>query len=139
MANLKLGEILRKLRLENRYTQQDVADMLGIKNKSTLGSWEIGKSEPDGFTLLRLCLIYHVTDIYKTFLDTAVQEDVFAFSDIEQRIILAYRHSDRITKELVHRALGIDISQPDLELEARQEEKLPASGDTGAGEGRRGA
>ena len=38
-----------------------------------------------------------------------------------------------------HRVLGIDISQPDLDLEARQEEKLLASGDIDAGEGRRGA
>ena len=38
-----------------------------------------------------------------------------------------------------HRVLGIDISQPDLDLEARQEEKLLTSGDIDAGEGRRGA
>ena len=38
-----------------------------------------------------------------------------------------------------HRVLGIDISQPDLDLEARQEEKLLASGDIDAGEGRRGS
>ena len=111
MANLRLGEILRKLRLECGYTQQEVADMLGMKNKSTLGSWEIGKSEPDGFTLLKLCQIYKVSDIYKTFLDVSVPNDVFVLSDIEKKIIMAYRESDNVSREMVHRALNIDSGQ----------------------------
>ena len=69
MANKQLGDTLRNLRLTNGYTQQQVADLLGLKNKSTLGSWEVGKSEPDGFTLLRLCKLYGVTNIYETFID----------------------------------------------------------------------
>lgn len=231
IANSKLGMILRHLRMENGYTQQDVADILGIKNKSTLGSWEIGKSEPDIFTFLRLCLIYHVADIYKTFLNAYSSEEssipicpqpdhttgnninmhkllikrlkearnnkglkqadvaemlgvkkntisnwendkadpdidslirlctiygiscskllddaygdssaqTLFLSDIEQRIILAYRHSDRLTKELVHRALNIDVSQTDPGIETRQGEMSQTSGDTGVGEERRGA
>ena len=69
LANKQLGNTLRNLRLANGYTQQQVADLLGLKNKSTLGSWEVGKSEPDGFTLLRLCKLYEVTNIYETFID----------------------------------------------------------------------
>lgn len=67
MANKKIGDILRTLRNEKGYTQQQVADILDLKNKSTLGSWEIGKSEPDAYTLLKLCNIYGVEDIYKAF------------------------------------------------------------------------
>lgn len=67
MANKEFGEILRRLRNENGYTQQQVADMLGLKNKSTLGSWEVGKSEPDGYSFLRLMQLYNVKDIYEAF------------------------------------------------------------------------
>lgn len=67
MANKKFGETLRKLRNTKGYTQQEVANILGLKNKSTLGSWEVGKSEPDGYTLLKLCKIYEVEDIYSAF------------------------------------------------------------------------
>ena len=67
MANKKFGDTLRELRNQKGYTQQQVADLLGLKNKSTLGSWEVGKSEPDGYTLLRLCKIYDVKDIYRAF------------------------------------------------------------------------
>ena len=67
MANKKFGDTLRTLRKVKGYTQQQAADLLGLKNKSTLGSWEVGKSEPDGYTLLKLCQIYDVQDIYTAF------------------------------------------------------------------------
>ncbi len=67
MANKKFGEILRELRNSTGLTQQQVADLLELKNKSTLGSWEVGKSEPDAYTLLKLCKIYNVKNIYEAF------------------------------------------------------------------------
>lgn len=67
MANKQFGNILRKLRNEKGFTQQQVADKLGLKNKSTLGSWEVGKSEPDGYTFLKLCKIYEIENIYNAF------------------------------------------------------------------------
>lgn len=84
MANKKLGATLRDLRLAKGYTQQQVADMLELKNKSTLGSWEVGKSEPDGYTLLKLCRIYEVKDIYKAFDDSVCDEPL---SSAHKRLI----------------------------------------------------
>ena len=63
MANKKFGDTLRTLRKVKGYTQQQAADLLGLKNKSTLGSWEVGKSEPDGYTLLKLCPSYDGQDM----------------------------------------------------------------------------
>ena len=74
MANKKLGDILRMLRNAKGYTQQQVADILALKNKSTLGSWEVGKSEPDAFTFLKLCKIYEVKDIYSAFDEVAPKQ-----------------------------------------------------------------
>ena len=67
MASKKFGDTLRDLRKAAGYTQQQAADLLGLKNKSTLGSWEVGKSEPDGYTFLRLLKVYQVRDIYEAF------------------------------------------------------------------------
>lgn len=108
MANIKLGETLRKLRNENGYTQQEVANLLGLKNKSTLGSWEVGKSEPDGYTFLKLCKLYHVIDIYATFSDSPASDPLIILTNTEKIIISKYREADEITKELVHRSLGMD-------------------------------
>ncbi len=76
MANKKFGDTLRELRNSKGYTQQQVADLLGLKNKSTLGSWEVGKSEPDGYTFLKLLNLYEVEDIYKAFGEVSPRQPV---------------------------------------------------------------
>lgn len=108
MANKYFGEVLRGLRNEKGYTQQQVADLLGLKNKSTLGSWEVGKSEPDGVTFLRLMKLYEVTDIYATFDEEAPKNEKFNLSNMEKHVVVQYRKSDDVTKEIVHRVLNID-------------------------------
>lgn len=82
MANKKFGEKLRKFRNSQGYTQQQVSDILELKNKSTLGSWEVGKSEPDAYTLLKLCRLYEVQDIYKAF-DEDYDKESLSNSDSE--------------------------------------------------------
>ena len=88
MASKKLGDTLRRLRVLKGYTQQQVADLLGLKNKSTLGSWEVGKSEPDGYTFLRLYRVYEVEDIYAAF-----EEEAFTPSqkDTSSEVMKKYR------------------------------------------------
>lgn len=53
-----VSQILRDMRKQRGLTQQAVTDMLGLKNKSTLATWECGKSAPDAVTFLHLCCIY---------------------------------------------------------------------------------
>ena len=67
MANKQFGSLLRRVRKSQGLTQQQVADLLGLSNKSTLGSWEIGKGEPNACMFLRLLQIYKVTNVYETF------------------------------------------------------------------------
>ena len=74
MANKEFGQKLRSLRISNDLTQQQVADILGLKNKGTLGNWEIGNSEPDAMTFLRLCDIYKVDNILLEFAGTSVEK-----------------------------------------------------------------
>lgn len=62
MVNPVVGQALRNLRKNARFTQQEVADQLGLKNKSTLASWECGKAEPDILTFLSLCMLYGIKE-----------------------------------------------------------------------------
>ena len=62
MVNSVIGQVLRNLRKNARFTQQEVANQLGLKNKSTLASWECGKAEPDISTFLSLCLLYGIQE-----------------------------------------------------------------------------
>ena len=58
MGNTILGQKLKHLRQLSNLTQQDAADKMGLKSKSTISMWESGKSEPDVMTFLSLCCEY---------------------------------------------------------------------------------
>lgn len=85
MANKKFGDTLRKLRNSKGYTQQQVADQLGLKNKSTLGSWEVGKSEPDGYTFLKLLNLYEVKHVYEAFGEVSPKQPVIGSNEIIEK------------------------------------------------------
>ncbi len=60
MANNNMGEFLAALRKSKGYTQQDVAERLGVSNK-TISSWETGASCPDVSMIPVLAELYEVT------------------------------------------------------------------------------
>lgn len=56
-----IGERIRELRKENGYTQEKLADILGLKDRSTLANWEIGRVSIDVDTLGKLADLFGVT------------------------------------------------------------------------------
>ena len=60
MAKQSIGEFLATLRKANGYTQQEVADRLGISNR-TLSGWECNNVLPDILLLPALSELYGVT------------------------------------------------------------------------------
>lgn len=60
------GTHLRKLRKENGYTQQQMAEMLNV-GRSTYTYYETGNSEPSFQNLKKLCEIFDID--YNTMLD----------------------------------------------------------------------
>lgn len=57
MANKYFSKRLKDLRLKAGYTQKEVYEHFGIP-QSTFSSWEVGKSEPPGDMLVKLCEFY---------------------------------------------------------------------------------
>lgn len=60
MAKKSIGEFLSALRKANGYTQQEVADKLGVSNR-TLSSWETDRTVPDVLILPAIADLYGVT------------------------------------------------------------------------------
>lgn len=56
----EIGRRLKQFREERGYTQTDIAIFLDSK-KTTVASWEQGKSVPDIRTAYRLLAYYHLT------------------------------------------------------------------------------
>lgn len=67
MNDLKhiISNNLVELRKRKKYTQQDLANMLGYSDKS-ISKWEKGDSLPDIETLYQICNLYNVTLDYLT-------------------------------------------------------------------------
>lgn len=56
-------EIIKELRIERGWTQQDLAEKISAKYQ-TVGHYETGRREPDIATILRLCEIFGCTADY---------------------------------------------------------------------------
>ena len=56
-------ERLRELRTQNNYSQQDLADKMGV-TKQTISQYERGVRKPDMDTLTALCDIFNVSSDY---------------------------------------------------------------------------
>lgn len=65
MASKDFSNKLKELRLKAGYSQKDVYEHFNIP-QSTFSSWEVGKSEPSGEMLLKLCSFYKC-DMMKEF------------------------------------------------------------------------
>lgn len=56
-------EILKELRRKHNYSQQQVADLLGISRQG-YNNYELGNREPDQKTIVKLAEIFNVTTDY---------------------------------------------------------------------------
>lgn len=59
MDQQKIGMTLKQLRMEKRVTQQQLAENLGVSNR-TISRWETGRNMPDFDLLLELAKYYNV-------------------------------------------------------------------------------
>jgi len=76
---MEIGSVLRKSRLNSKMTVEQVSKILteqGYKaSQKTVYSWENGNSRPDIEILMKLCDIYGIKDILKTFEYDGYKED----------------------------------------------------------------
>lgn len=54
MDQIKIGKFISKKRKEKSLTQQELADLIGVSNK-TISKWECGKGMPEVSLMLPLC------------------------------------------------------------------------------------
>lgn len=91
MASKDFSNKLKDLRLKAGYSQKDVYEHFKIP-QSTFSSWEVGKSEPSGEMLIKLCNFYKC-DMVKEF---SSDEDL---NYKEWNVIEKYRLLDNIGKK----------------------------------------
>lgn len=60
---MALGDKLSKLRKENNYTQEQLADVLGV-SRQAISKWESDATYPETDKLIRICKLFHCSTDY---------------------------------------------------------------------------
>ena len=118
-AKLLLGTRLRKFRKENGYSQNHIANILGVE-RSTYTYYETGKTVPVIFDLMRLADLYSVSldDLLGFHADSS---DPLAFGDPRQPDKTTVRRKERYLSEAVQ-----DLSAEERQLLAYYRSAKPA-------------
>lgn len=103
MASRDFSNKLKDLRLKAGYNQKEVYEHFGIP-QSTFSSWEVGKSEPSGEMLIKLCEFYKC-DMIKEF---SSDEDL---TYKEWNIIEKYRSLDQYGQETISYILDREVER----------------------------
>ncbi|MDG3374983.1 helix-turn-helix transcriptional regulator, partial [Vibrio parahaemolyticus] len=76
---MKIGVKLKEARIQGKWTQDYVASQLQV-SRSTISSWEVGRTYPDLESLVRL------SDLFEISLDTLLREDNTMTKDLSKNI-----------------------------------------------------
>lgn len=68
----KLGENIRKLRIENNLRGEDLGKVLDV-TKTAISNWESGKRSPDSHTIIKLANYFNVSVDYLLGLDMSIK------------------------------------------------------------------
>ena len=81
------GETLKKLRLQENLTQQQLADRLGV-TKSVVSYYELSERYPSPEVLIKLASVFHVSTDYLLGLDKSVTIDL---SDLDEEDVITVK------------------------------------------------
>lgn len=114
MASKEFSQKLKELRIRAGYTQKHVYEHFNIP-QSTFSSWEVGKSEPSGEMLIKLCDYYNC-DMVKEFKSST--DDMVTYNEL--KLIEKYRDLDPHGKEMVNLVLNKELERSTAEKETIQ-------------------
>ena len=88
----QIAERLQKIRKEHGYSQEQLADELGV-SRQAVSKWERGEASPDTDNLIALARLYDISIDYLLFEKTAEKESVPAVKQVK----VTRRYHDGIT------------------------------------------
>lgn len=113
------AETLKEMRIRAGFSQKEVYEMFHIR-QSTFSAWETGRAEPSADMLLKLCRLYHVTDIFSAFGYDGYQEDSSIQLSMEETdMVQKYRSLDTHGKEMVNFTLLKEWERATADTKAR--------------------
>lgn len=125
---MKLGDLIKDLRLNKEFSQQEVADKVGI-SRSVLSQYENNIVEPTAYVVKKFAIFFDVTSDYLLGIEddfgaraTMSQSDVERYSEEEKDLIKKYRSLDKRIKKIIRDQLEV-YSEPE-ELLPKKDNKV---------------
>lgn len=110
---MKIGDLLKELRLQHNYTQQAVADKIGI-SRSVLSQYENNIVEPTAYVVAKCATFYEVSTDYLLGLEddfgapTATMEE--SLTREERELIEKYRELNAPGRKLIDTTMNTLLS-----------------------------
>ena len=117
---MAFNEVLKAIRTNKGFTQQQVADALEI-TKGTYSGYETGRREPDVFKIKALAQLFDVSG--DELLETGFNNTEIKFTSEEKTHIKKYRTLDEHGKKLVDNVLNLECER----VEATRTPVIPIS------------
>lgn len=83
---VEFGERLRQLRKERNLTQQQLAELIGVKN-GVISFYELGDRTPSPAVLRKLALALHVTSDYLLGIERSAMVDVTGLDEQDRLVV----------------------------------------------------
>lgn len=83
---VEFGDRLRQLRKERNLTQQQLAELIGVKN-GVISFYELGDRTPSPAVLRKLALALHVTADYLLGIDRGATVDVTGLDEQDRLVV----------------------------------------------------
>ena len=87
MSDKTLGTRIAELRVENGFSQQELADLIGVNSAKVISSWENGVHNPSAKQIRKLCEELHCSPSYFI----PVKDYESDLSPVEIRMIRQFR------------------------------------------------
>ena len=116
MDKNKFGERVRERRLELGLSQDELAKKLGYSSRSTINKIENGTNDVVQTKVVDFARALETTISYLMAWDeTPLSKDmlVMDLNEMEKTLIKTLRKSDKLTKQMVLRTLGLDADKVD--------------------------
>lgn len=83
---VEFGDRLRQLRKDRKLTQQQLAELIGVKN-SVISFYEVGERTPSPDVLRKLALALHVTADYLLGIERAATLDASGLDEQDRLVV----------------------------------------------------
>ena len=110
---MEVKDLLKEKRIASGLTMLELSKLVGV-SEGTISRWESGEiANMKRDKILSLAKALHISPADIMGWDDMYHQSGLQLSGLEKTVISSYRKADDLTKQMVHRVLGIEEVKPE--------------------------